>query len=185
MPLTRLLLLLVQRTQACRSSWRCCLYFFDTAPLNTHTTYLGVSDCFTQEVSTCFLLILSLDCHTRTQSQSEVSLEQQYSCTGSHTTVCSKLAQLTLRTRHNYADSQTHSHAGYQAYRCLSGRDREVGIRVEVRSKSKLETFFGVNYQLKQYHPLENKDKNDFTTQANYFQPTPATPINAVRVSSP
>ena len=69
----------------------------------------------------------------RTQSQSEVSLKQYHSSTGSHTTICSKLAQLILRKGRNHADSQAHSQAGSQTYKCLEWRDREVGVGVEVR----------------------------------------------------
>ena len=90
---------------------------------------------------TCFLLTLSLECYThteRTQIQSDVSLKQQYSCTGSHITICSKLAQLTLRKAHNYADSQAHLQAGYQAYQYRGWRDGEVGVGDEVRFEVKV-----------------------------------------------
>ena len=108
---------------------------------------LGLSDCFTQqEVSTCFLF--SLDCRThnqRTQGQPEVSLKH-YSCTGRQNKICSKLAQLTLRIGHNYANSQAHSQAGSQAYRCLGWRDHGIVVVVEVRSDSKSGTTFGDNF---------------------------------------
>ena len=48
------------------------LYFFDAASSETCTTYyLSVSDCFTQEVSSCFLLILSLDCDTHKENEEQ------------------------------------------------------------------------------------------------------------------
>ena len=64
------------------------------------------------------------------------------SCTGSHNTVCSKLAQLTLRKEHNYADSLVHSQAGPQTHWYLGRRDREVGVG---DVKSNVETKFGVS----------------------------------------
>ena len=97
-----------------------------------------LSDCFTQEMPTCSLLLLSLGCRThkrtiRTPSQSEVSLKHHYNGNGSHNKICSKLAQITLRKGHNYADSLAHSQAGPQAYRCLGWRDREVVVGVAVK----------------------------------------------------
>ena len=56
---------------------------------------------------------------------------KQCSSTGGPTTICSKLAQLTLRKGHNYADSQAHSQAGFQAYRYLGWRDRGLGVGQE------------------------------------------------------
>ena len=73
-----------------------------------------------------FYIIVKLSgTQSNNTKQSEVSLKQ-YSCTGSHNTICSKLAQLTLRKGRNYADSQAHSQAGPQTYRCLGWRNREV-----------------------------------------------------------
>ena len=50
--------------------------FFNTAPPNTFATYLGVPDCFTQEVSTCFLLKLSIDIAPQSKEH-EASLKFQ------------------------------------------------------------------------------------------------------------
>ena len=95
--------------------------------------YLTVSQKKCPLVSFLYYNWIATQAHKETQSQSEVSLKQQSSCTGSHTITCSKLAQLTLRKKHSYANSQTHSMAGSQAYRRLEWCDREVGVRVEVR----------------------------------------------------
>ena len=91
------------------------MYFFRTAPPNTCVTFLGLSDCFTREVSNCFLLILFKVIATLkiTQSQFEVSVKYQLvyisPSNSSHTIILSKHVQLALRKVHNYADSQSHS----------------------------------------------------------------------------
>ena len=141
-------------------------------------------------MSIYFLLISSLDRHKHTHTkntkkQSEVSLKQTTirSCTGSYTTICSsQLAQLTLRKGNNYADSQAHSQAGSQTYRCLGWRNREVDVAVEVRFGVKVgDCLFWVFDQRQllewttrrgkcldarsvKHHPLGNKNKNNFTT---------------------
>ena len=103
---------------------------FDMAPFKTCETFLGMSYlwqlcCFKQEVSTRFLLCIRYHhTHTRTRIQFEIAVKEQYSSTGSPDRICSKPALLTLRKGHNYADSQAHSQAGSQAYRCLGWRDR-------------------------------------------------------------
>ena len=53
MSLTRLLLIRLQRVKACRSSYCCCLYFFDPAPPNTCATYLG---CLALSLKKCPLI---------------------------------------------------------------------------------------------------------------------------------
>ena len=121
---------------------------------------MGVSDCFTQDKK-CSLVVVSLlylniATHSKEhkESQFEVSINkllrmlscvqilyEQLGSAGSHTTVCSKLAQLILRKGHSHADSQVHSQAGSQAYRCLGWCDHEVGVGVGVR--------FGVKFVVK------------------------------------
>ena len=97
--------------------------------LITCSTYLGVSYLF--HTRSVHLLPSSYWTATHIHeehSQLEVALNQQHSFTGSHTTICSKLVQLTPRKGRNYADSQAFSQAGSQAYRYLGWRDRGVGV---------------------------------------------------------
>ena len=50
--------------------------------------------------------------HTHEQKpKTSLKLRPNSTGTGSPTTICAKLAQLTLRKGHNYADSQAHSQA--------------------------------------------------------------------------
>ena len=75
----------------------------------------------------------------RSSRRVPIFLEIQLYCTGNRTTtICSKLAQLILRKRHNYADSQAHPPAGSQAYRCLRRCDREVSVGVEFKFRVKV-----------------------------------------------
>ena len=45
-----------------------CICFILLLPIQYVCNVRGLSDCFTQEVSTCFLLLLSLNCHTHKNS---------------------------------------------------------------------------------------------------------------------
>ena len=66
---------------------------------------------------------------TRKQEQKKVNptLHAKHSSIG-HDTVDFKLAQLSLRKGHNYADPQAHSVAGSEACGCLGGQDRGVSM---------------------------------------------------------
>ena len=117
-------------------------FFGRLLPIRVQCTWAVCLFHTTRSVHVFPSFILSLDCHThsqRAQSQSEVSLNH-YSCSDSHSIICSELVQLTLRKAHNYADSQANSQAGPQAYRCLGWHDREVVVRVV---KPKVDTTFG------------------------------------------
>ena len=153
------------------------MYVLDAAPPNMCTTYLGVSlyavvciislmrllpvrgqrtwACLTVSHKKCpFVSFLSFRNnyipHIHTMNTKPIRSFTQTTTqlfTGSHTTICSKLAQLTLGEGHNDADYQAHSQAGFQACRCLGWRDRQVGVEVKVRSESKLKTILMSNVE--------------------------------------
>ena len=138
---------------------------------------------------TCFLLLLLLDCHTHKITlligESGVLLKHHYNCTGSHNTICSKFAQLTLRKGHNSADSLAHSQAEPQAYWCLGWRDREVVVG---DVEPNVETMFGDNFWSELRSSRCNTIRSGTITQiislaANYFYLSLGTPITTVKFS--
>ena len=76
------------------------------------------------------LYFLMVSTHTNKSTKDNLKFHSQHSSTGSPTIVYFKLAQLSRRKGHNYADSQTHSRArsqaGSQACRCLGWQNHGV-----------------------------------------------------------
>ena len=72
------------------------------------------------------LYYLLVSSHTNKSTKDNLKFHSQHSSTGSPTIVYFKLAQLSRRKGHNYADSQTHLQAGSQACRRLGWQNREV-----------------------------------------------------------
>ena len=76
-----------------------------------------------------FYLLYSLfvSSHTNKSTKDNLKFNSQHSSFGSPTVIVYfELAQLSPRNGHNYADSQAHSQAGSQAYRCLGWQNRGV-----------------------------------------------------------
>ena len=72
------------------------------------------------------LAAVSICPHTSKSTKDNLKFHSQHSSTGSSTIVYFKLAQLSRRKGHNYADSQAHLQAGSQACRCLEWQNRGV-----------------------------------------------------------
>ncbi|CAN0360989.1 unnamed protein product, partial [Ascophyllum nodosum] len=76
------------------------------------------------------------------------------------TIVYFKLAQLSRRKGHNYADSQAHSQAGSQACRCIGRHNRgvsEIGEASPSSSATKQNNFYPVLNCLVLFHHDPNK----------------------------
>ena len=104
-----------------------------------------------------FLLVSS---HTNESTKDNVKFHSQHSSTGSPTIVYFKLAQLSRRKGHNYADSQAHSQAGSQACRCLGWQIRgvsEIGKASPSSSATKQNNFYPVCNCLVLFHHDPNK----------------------------
>ena len=137
--LTRLLLIRVQHTYR-----RVAIMLFHTTRRYVPLLWLLLKRvrrtwaCLLFHTSSFYLLpsLYYISPHTlKNAKPTNLKLEsnnKEHGSSGSHTTICSKLAQLTLRNGHKYADSQARSQAGSQAYRCLGWRDRRVGVGVGV-----------------------------------------------------
>ena len=103
-------------------------------------------------------LVLFVSSHKSTKDN--LKFPSQHSSTGSPTTVYSKLAQLSRRKGHNYADSRAHSQAGCQACRCLGWQNRGVSERGEASpssSATKQNNFYPVFNCLVLFHHDLNK----------------------------
>ena len=90
------------------------------------------------------LLVFS---HTNKSTKDNLKFPPQHSSTGSPTIVYFKLAQLSRRKGHNYADSQAHSQAGSQACRYLGWQNRgvsEIGEAPPSSSAKKQNNFYPV-----------------------------------------
>ncbi|CAN0424792.1 unnamed protein product, partial [Ascophyllum nodosum] len=89
-----------------------------------------------------------------------LKFHSQHSSTGSPTIVYFKLARLSRGKGHNYADSQAHSQAGSQAFRCLGWQNRgvsEIGEASPSRSATKQNNFYPVRNCLILSHHDPNK----------------------------
>ena len=98
--------------------------------------------------------------HTNKSPKDNLKFHSQHSSTGSPTIVYFKLAQLSRRKGHNYADSQTHSQAGSQACRCLGWQNRGVSKISEASpssSATKQNNFYPVLDCLVLFHHDLNK----------------------------
>ena len=77
--------------------------------------------------------------HTNKRTKDNMKFPTQHSSTDSPTIVYFKLAQLSHRKGHDYADSQAHPQAGSQASRCLGWQKRGVN-EIDEASPSSLAT---------------------------------------------
>ena len=106
------------------------------------------------------LYSLLVSSHTNMSTKNNLKFHSQHSSTGSRTIVYFKLAQLSLRKGHNYADSQAHSQAGSQACRCLWWQNRgvsEIGEVSPSSSATKQSNFYPVLSCLVLFHHDPNK----------------------------
>ena len=93
------------------------------------------------------LYSLSVSSHTNKSTKDNLKFHSQHSSTGSPTIVYFKLARLSRRKGHNCADSQAHSQAGSQAFRCLGWQNRgvsETGEASPSSSATKQNNFYPV-----------------------------------------
>ena len=107
-----------------------------------------------------FLCSLLVSSNTNKSTKDNLKFHTQYSSTGSPTIVYFKLAQLSRRKGHNYADSQAHSQAGSQACRCLGWQNRrvnEIGEASPSSSATKQNNFYPVLNGLVLFHHDSNK----------------------------
>ena len=109
----------------------------------------------------CHLLYsLLVSSHTNKSTKDNLKFHSQHSSTGSPTVVYFKLAQLSRRKGHNYANSQAHSQAGSQACRCIGWQNRGVNKIAEASpssSASKQNNFYPVLNCLVLFHHDPNK----------------------------
>ena len=97
---------------------------------------------------------------THKSTKNNLKFHSQHSLTGSPTIVYFKLAQLSRRKGHNYADSQAHSQAGSQDCRCLGWQNRgvsEIGEASPSSSATKQNNFYPVVNCLVLFHHDPNK----------------------------
>ena len=103
---------------------------------------------------------LLVSSHTNKSTKDNLNFHSQHSSTGSPTIVYFKLAQISRRKGHSYADSQAHSQAGSQACRCLGGQNRgasETGEASPSSSATKQNNFCPVLNCLVLFHHDPNK----------------------------
>ena len=106
------------------------------------------------------LYYLLVSSHTNKSTKDNLNFHSQHSSTGSPTIVYFKLAQLSHRKVHNYADSQARSQAGSQACRCLGRQNRgvsEIGEASPSSSATKQNNFYPIHNSLVLFHHDPNK----------------------------
>ena len=106
------------------------------------------------------LYSLLVSSNTNKSTKDNLKFHSQHSSTGSPTIVYFKLAQLSRRKGHNYADSRAHSQAGSQACRCLGWKNRgvsEIGEVSPSSSETKQNNFYPVLNCLVLFHHDPNK----------------------------
>ena len=113
-----------------------CIYRYGSS-LSVYSTLRRILAAVSQTIK--FQLLYSLlVSHTQTRVQKTIrSFTSQHSSTGSPTIVYFKLAKLSRRKGHNYADSQADSQVGSQACRCLGWQKHGVNEIGEASPQAK------------------------------------------------
>ena len=136
--------------------------FIDTAPPSAckikHASAYPGSSVSHNKFHLLYSLLVSS--HTNKSTKDNLKFYSQHSSTGRPTIVYFKLAQLSRRKGHNYADSQARSQAGSQACRCLGWQNRgvsEIGEASPSSSATKQNNFYPVLNCLVLFHHDPNK----------------------------
>ena len=134
-----------------------CIYRY-VSSLSVYSTLWRILAAVSHTISFTYSLLVSS--HTNESTKDNLKFQSQHSSTSSPTLACFKLAQLSRRKGHNYADSQAHSKAGSQACRCLGWQNRgvsEIGEVSPSSSATKQNNFYPVLNCLDLFHHDPNK----------------------------
>ena len=133
--------------------------FIDTAPPSRHASAYPSSSVSHNKLHLLYSLLVSS--HTNKSTKDNLKFHSQHSSTGSPTIIVYfKLAQLSRKKGHNYADSQAHSRAGSQACWCLGWQNcgvSEIGESSPSSSATKQNKFYPVLNCLVSFHHDPNK----------------------------
>ena len=136
-----------------------CIYRYGSS-LSVYSTLRRILAAVSHTISFSWLYSLLVSSHTNKSTKDNLKFHSQNSSTSSPTTVYFKLAQLSPRKGHNFADSQAHSQAVSETCRCLGWQNRgvsEIGEASPSSSATKQNNFYPVFNCLVLFHHDPNK----------------------------